>query len=385
VIDRKLIFITGASRSGTTLLSCVLRNHDEVLGLKELHYFGEAWDPAATERTFSRGEAIAAAALALARQEHGILVHRVGPEHRCEAAGIVDGLGDAAADPAALFAAVAHHLAAAADKSIPCEQTPRYIFYARRLLEMYPAAHVVHIVRDPRAVMASQKMRWRRRRLSVNGGAVSHYQSLRVWVNYHPYTVYRLWSGASATALALAGHPRVTLVRFEQLVQEPEVTVRLLCSRLGLRFDRMMLEVRQVNSSHEASAAGARLGLHTDAIDKWKQALTPTEIAITERLCGDLMRRFGYDCVATEGVELLGRLGYRASYLAHLCGVLLVNPRRAAVQAKSLLRVRRKPRRLASPARYDVVAQATVPTEPVDSAGSSDLARGGRADVGRGG
>jgi omega-hydroxy-beta-dihydromenaquinone-9 sulfotransferase len=387
VIDRKLIFITGASRSGTTLLSFVLRNHDEIFGLKELQYFGEAWDPSDNQRMFSRGEAITAASVALARQDHGIMENRVGPEHRCEAAGIVDALGEAAADPAALFAAVVHQLAAAADKSIPCEQTPRYIFYARRLLELYPAAHVVHIVRDPRAVMASQKMRWRRRRLSVDGGAVSRYQSLRVWVNYHPYTVARLWSGATATALALAEHPRVTLVRFEQLLQEPEATVRLLCRRLGLTFDKKMLDVRQINSSHQSSAGGARRGLHTDAIRQWTHLLTPAEIAITESLCGDLMRRFGYECVASEGVGPAAGLGFRLSYLAHLAGVVLVNPRRAAVQAAALLRVRRKPLRPAttSATRYDVVAQALAQTEPGDSTVAPDQSRVRQAGLGRGG
>jgi hypothetical protein len=50
VIQRKLIFITGASRSGPTLLSFVLRNHKEVFGLKELQYFGQAWDPRSSQR-----------------------------------------------------------------------------------------------------------------------------------------------------------------------------------------------------------------------------------------------------------------------------------------------------------------------------------------------
>ena len=68
-----------------------------------------------------------------------------------------------------VFAAAVHQLAQAAGKSIPCEQTPRYIFYARALLEIYPTAQIVHMVRDPRAVMASQKMRWQRRRLAADG------------------------------------------------------------------------------------------------------------------------------------------------------------------------------------------------------------------------
>ena len=76
--ERKLIFITGASRSGTTLLSFVLRNHPAVFGLKELQYFGQAWDPRDSGRRFSRTEAIEAAATMLACQEQGVLAQKVG-------------------------------------------------------------------------------------------------------------------------------------------------------------------------------------------------------------------------------------------------------------------------------------------------------------------
>ena len=36
-----LVFIVGASRSGTTMLNRILGNHRAVAGLNELHYFGE--------------------------------------------------------------------------------------------------------------------------------------------------------------------------------------------------------------------------------------------------------------------------------------------------------------------------------------------------------
>lgn len=336
---RRLIFITGASRSGTTLLSFVLRNHREVFGLKELHYFGQAWDPRQSQRRFSRNEAVEAAAAMFACQEHGVLAPKISPAHRHAAGILVDGLGDGSSDPAVVFAATVHKLAHAAGKTIPCEQTPRYVFYARALLERYPSAHVVHIVRDPRAVMASQKKRWQRRRLAADRVAVPRYQSLRVWVNYHPFTVARLWSRATSEALALADHPRMSVVRFEDLVRDPEATVRQLCGRLDLEFDDRMLDVGQINSSHQSSAGGGRRGLHADAIETWKTSLTATEIAITEQRCGALMRRFGYGITGEPGSRA-SWAGFRLSYLAHLGGVLLVNPRRAWVQGRALLNSR---------------------------------------------
>ena len=336
--DRRLIFITGASRSGTTLLSFVLRKHASVFGLRELQYFGQAWDPRDAGRRLTRGEAIDAAARLFAHQEHCVLVHHVDARHRLAAGALVERLGDAALDPAELFAAAVHSIAGEAGKAIACEQTPRYIFYARPLLDRYPDAQVVHLVRDPRAVMASQKHRWRRRKLAADGMQVPRYESLRVFVNYHPYTVARLWSRATRAALELADHPRMTIVRYEDLVLDPERTVRNLCAKLGLEFDPAMLEVDQVNSSHQSSAGGARKGMRTDAIDRWRQVLTPAETAVTEKYCAPLMRRFGYEPAAAVRERWTDRLLFGLGYVAHLGAVVLVNPGRAAVQARALAR-----------------------------------------------
>src|SRR5580765_5559491 len=87
--QRKLFFITGASRSGTTLLSFVLRNHREVFGLKELQFFGEAWDPRSGDRHFSVPQAIEAAASIIGRQQDGILAAKITAAQRNTARALI--------------------------------------------------------------------------------------------------------------------------------------------------------------------------------------------------------------------------------------------------------------------------------------------------------
>jgi hypothetical protein len=340
-----MLFVTGASRSGTTLLSFVLRNHRAVHGLRELQFFGDGWDPSDRQRRYAQHEAVEVAARLLARQELGIMAARVEPTHLGQAEALVAALGDEARDPARLYAGTLHWLGQAAGKAIPCEQTPRYVFYAERLLELYPDARIVHMVRDPRAVMASQKMRWKRRALASASSGIPRYESFRVWINYHPYTAAQLWCRATAAALALSEHPRVTLLRFEDLVTDPEATVRQLCERLELDYHEALLDVPQVNSSHRSSRDGARRGLHPDAVDTWRQSLDAAEQRIAEQRCGELMQRFGYGLSRPRACSAVAELRYRLSYPGHLCGVALVNPRRARTQLAAL---RTKPARVAS-------------------------------------
>lgn len=338
VNNRRLIFITGASRSGTTLLNFLLRNHRAVFGLRELQYFGDLWDPQNAARRYGRDEAINAAGWLLARHQAGVMAARLEPEHVRRATVLVDALGAEAFDPSQLYAGAVHWMSQGSGKSIPCEQTPRYIFYAERLLQLYPHAQIVHMVRDPRAVMASQKMRWRRRALAAEARRIPRYETLRVWVNYHPYTTTRLWNRATAAALRLAEHPRVTLVRFEDLVTDPQPTVRQLCARLGLDYDDTLLDVPHINSSHRDARGGARRGLHTEALDTWRRTLSGAEVRIAERRCGEFMQRFGYGRVQRRACSALSELRYRLSYPVHLCGVALINPRRARTQLTAMLR-----------------------------------------------
>jgi len=337
-LQKKMIFVTGASRSGTTLLSFVLRNHSQIFGLKELHYFGEYWDPRDPTQRLSEQQLVDATASIFARQAQGILSAKPTRQDIDSARVLLDSLSEENRSPAGIFSTAVTLLSAAAGKSIPCEQTPRNIFYAESLLKYFPEAHVVHMMRDPRAVMASQKQRWQRRRLATNKAAFPRAHSLRTWVNYHPYTVAKLWSRASNEALRLKDHPRFTLIRFEDLLEFPEQTIRSLCDRLDIDYQPAMLDVGQINSSHQSSVGGARKGLHMDAIDTWRKTLSSGETAIAERICGTLMAHYGY---VNNSKQLSGgdsEIRYKLTYLLHVAGVLAVNPRRAWIQMRAVFK-----------------------------------------------
>lgn len=334
-LSRRMVFVTGASRSGTTLTAQLLGRHSQIAKLKEMQYFGEFWDPRREDAPLTEGRTRRALEFMFDRQERGI-VGADGSGDTGEAHAFLSTLAPATS-PAELFAETVSHFAEREGKSIPCEQTPRNIFYAAALLKRYPQARIVHLLRDPRGVMASQKYRWRIHALG-NSGSASLRQRLRTRVNYHPYTVAELWNRATRAALRLSEHPRFMLVKFEELIEDPETVLRKVSEFIGVAFEPQMLQASHVNSSHVRPRSDAAGGAVFDrgVIERWRTTLNSDERAIVSTRCGALMRATNYTDEHTEPT-LKGRVLYPLAYLPHLAGAVVVNPQRLWIQARAIL------------------------------------------------
>lgn len=286
----QVVFVCGSSRSGTTMTGRLLGRSPVVHTMEELHYFEGIWDPS-DDRPLSADRARNATARLVAIERGGF--RHPAPVAACEheANCILDGLTDTAGP--AVYAAFVAHRAAATGTSIVCDQTPRNVYLLEQLLDWYPRARAVIVVRDPRDVLLSQKNRWRRRQRGIE--TMSRRDQLRLWSGYHPITMSHLWRSAAEVGLHLSEHPRVHVVRFEDLVTTPEATVRALCDATGVPFERHLLDVPQSGSSHGPVRVGAS-GLDPNAVGRWRTGgLTSTEIVTTEHLTAGTMEAFGYE------------------------------------------------------------------------------------------
>jgi hypothetical protein len=327
-----LVFVTGASRSGTTVLSRILGNARGAASLNELHFFGSLVPFKRCKVPMPRRRAERVVAMALARHHRDFWVSGPNPEERDSAKRIVGRIPPTEATGDRLFAETMDEIRRLTGAAVLCEQTPRNIYYAFHLLDAFPEAHVVHLVRDPRAVLASQKRRYKMRELGGNNVPVS--EVVRLWLNYHPATMVRLWLSATREALAIASHPRVRIVRYEDLVGAPEATVRGLCTDLNLTYDAAMLEVPHWGSStvqHRASS-----GLSAAALDKWREILDGAEIDYCSRKTRIEREHFGYPEAETPVPRLTERALFLARFPVHLVGMVVANPVRAAVQLKAM-------------------------------------------------
>jgi len=289
------IFIVGNSRSGTTLMGSILGLNPEVFTFEELHFFGTLWSPSDRDRQLNLDEAISLAAKLLAIQDEDVISHKDPNLFMPEAKTLIGNLAGNSYIATDILKAFLIYTAKKNNKSIPCEQTPRNVLYISELLELYPNCHIVNMVRDPRDVLLSQKYKWKIRFLGASN--IPYREAIRSWANYHAVTMAKLWNVNVNSASKYQISDRVTTVRFEDLITQPENIIRQVCQFTGLKFASEMLRVSQSEggvSSHKKIAPGQR-GIDSRATGKWKQGgLSQTEIYLCQQITQDNMQRHNY-------------------------------------------------------------------------------------------
>jgi hypothetical protein len=140
--------------------------------------------------------------------------------------------------------------------------------------------------------------------------------------------------------------PKVHLVTYEELVTEPEGTMKRVCDFLGEAFTPSILEREGAEDGSSASAASstserlqhadtrarndetaasfsdwraahrraAKGPVTADSLTKWKKHLSRFETAIVEAVCEEPMNRAGYELQSSPSERRLARLVAEALY-----------------------------------------------------------------------
>jgi len=282
------------------MMGRILNRHPAVHTFHELHFFEELWSPASDRSLSSRNEALDVAARLLYRQRGGgYLAHGDPSDYREEArASLEAGPPLAGSTRLEVYRTFLFREAAENDTAIPCEQTPRNSYYLGEILERFPGARVVHMVRDPRDVLLSQKRKWRRRFLGASNIPLT--EAVRSWVNYHPLTISRLWRASERAVAPYRDHPRVQTVAFEDVLDAPEATVRSVCEFVGIPFCDSMLAVRQIGSSNQEDRPDRRGIDPSRSGNWWEGGLSDTEVFLCETVAAGPMEAHDYEPVGNR-------------------------------------------------------------------------------------
>lgn len=161
------------------------------------------------------------------------------------------------------------------------EKTPSNVVYWREILEGFPDAKFVHIVRDGRDVAMS----WKR----VRFGPRHFYSLAGKWTEYLD-RVAELRSRVDGDQLFE--------IRYEDLLTQPEQTVRNLSKFLNIRFVPRMLSFYENVGSYPTDERNERnlsRPLMKDNMGKWRAGMSRRDLRRFETVAGAKLERFGYE------------------------------------------------------------------------------------------
>ena len=267
-----LIFILSLPRSGSTLLQQILGGHSQV------HTVSEPW--LMLHPLYSlREQGI--------ETEYDASLARKGLED------FLDELDEGRQVYLDAVRAYASRLYGAAlsqsGKTFFLDKTPRYHLILPELRACFPKAQFVFLLRNPLAVLSSTLQAW----------FENDTRQLDGTSNYHDLT-----EGAKhlADALETFGDEAI-VVRYEELVSDPQHTIDTLCRRLGISFEEDILTYGDVSATAGHHGDQTRIHEHdrvvADYRDAWFQNFQ------------DMQRKqFAFAYLESLGTETLGHLGY---------------------------------------------------------------------------
>ncbi len=288
------------------MLSRMMNNHSKVLSLPELHFF-ERYD---AEQKVDIGKKLEAAVYLLRIIQNGFFDATSGNEFLVEANDIIDKYKPDT--NGMVYRAVLEHIMIKSNSEIICEQTPQNIFYKKQIESILPATFFVHIVRDPRDVLLSQKRKWRR--ASQGAVFIPWKETIRAYFNYHPYTISKIWNAVVSNAW----NNHLFTVRYEDLVSSPVNTLKEICNACNIDFEVNMEQVPLTGSS--SSKDSNEQGLNSSRIGAWqKGGLNTAEVFICQNVNDQVAHKFGY-----SSIKLFPNIFLLLFYLLYLPFQLLI-------------------------------------------------------------
>jgi hypothetical protein len=268
------IYIGGLDRSGKTTMAAFLTSHPNIaipaIGSNMWTYFYGQYGDLKKAANFER------CLTAMMRYKHVSVLLPDAERIRREFA-------DGPATYARLFALVHIHAAERDGKPRWGVQTGLIERYADQLFDAYPGVKIIHMVRDPRDRYEGSLALWPGGKGRAGGATARWTYSMRL------------------AERNLRRHPDgYKIVRYEDMVQQPERTVREVCSFLGESFDPRMLQMtgapeRRERLRAQSSTAPTDVPLSPEFIGRFRGTIPEHEIAFMQLSAGRRMRAYGYE------------------------------------------------------------------------------------------
>lgn len=166
------------------------------------------------------------------------------------------------------------------------DKSPSYIRHLILIKKLYPTAKIIHIVRDVRDYC-----------LSIN----------QAWGKDMSRAAARWNKGVLHARTSASAFPEDYLeVQYENLIKNPEVTLRSICQFLDLPYEDKMLKLDQ--PTENLGETRGKTGVMTANTDKHFAKMDAGIRARVEALAFDGMTAYGYSFTGTRVASKLGRM-----------------------------------------------------------------------------
>ena len=286
------IIILGSPRSGTSLLSRMINAHPDIGVPQESHVYNQFFD---------------------IRHLYGPLTERgnqvqllkdicsLGFVRRWSPAPILADATSRISGPGfgAVFDALMMSWAVMQGNSGWGEKTPHHINYIDPLLESFPNAKIVHIVRDPRDACLSM--------IRARFGPKNAYAAATAWSGY-----------LEAMRSVRVRYPETdsVSVRYEDLLADPVGTLQRICSVVDIEYADSMMRFHEEKNPYDTdhvNLVNLRQPIIQDNAGKWQKDADAKTVELIERVGESYMLEYGYatTCQDSSPLSKTSRYVYR--------------------------------------------------------------------------
>lgn len=264
------IYIGGLDRTGKTTMRSFLASHPRIaipdVGSNMWTYFYRRYGNLAVDSNLD------ACLDAMSRYKH---VRFLDPDFERIRSDFVQG----DRTYASLFALFLRHYAERMDKPRWGVQTGLVERYADELFASYPGVQVIHMLRDPRDRYEASIAKWPNGKGRA-GGAVARWR----------------YSESMASRHEARWPDRYLVVRFEDMVADPESTLRAVCGFLGESFEDQMLAMVAADKHRNRLASGHdEVSILSDRfVGRYKDNVSIEEAAFIQIQLREAMEKRGY-------------------------------------------------------------------------------------------
>ena len=292
--DNTLLFIGGAGHSGTTMLAHIFNKHSCSLGVHGESRVAESFG-------FLQNKY---AALTSAKERldflekhtfYGIKFKKNTYEYGKQKPNPYQGILDnqvVTCDFQKDYIKLINEALKLYEKNFFIEKTPSNVYHADEIMQLTPNAKLLIIHRDVRDVVASLKKRY----LTLLKQPEVYKHNLatkKLDKDYNLVMDAVMWQKiikVSYKALNQYGNDRIKIVRYEDIVSQPEKSIQMICDWLGLSFEDEMLVLTSRNAADPQQKK--QKGISASSVGNYASTLNDAELSVVEKY-------------AQKGMELL--------------------------------------------------------------------------------